>query len=194
MYYHSRELRYVRYGKVEPPPIATLDDDWQRAYQWLGRHCGYFPQVWLARSHSAITGFRSQRDKRWERDQILFGFDQVQGFPVDYQLWCWLLTPLWNSKSLDAADAAMAEMLAECAADPDLDSEPAVATWMATRDLAAVLARHLFIENDQVVVPNINLKAAKRVICRNERQKAALRKLGFIEDRILIKNIKRDSW
>jgi len=40
-------------------------------------------------------------------------------------------------------------------------------------------------------VPSLNLKTAKRIICRNERQKKALRKKGFIEDRIEIRNMPR---
>ena len=52
------------------------------------------------------------------------------------------------------------------------------------------LKKHLFVENDQVVVPSLNLKSAKEIFCKNEKQKKALRKMGFIEDRIKIKNIK----
>jgi hypothetical protein len=29
----------------------------------------------------------------------------------------------------------------------------------------------VFIEKDQVVVPSLNLKAAKKIICRDEKQK-----------------------
>lgn len=88
MFYHARELRYVDYGKVEPPPPDALDGYWTARYQWLGRHCGFWPQVWLSRSRSRITGFRRRLpSKRWQRDQVLFGFDPVRGFPVDYGNW-----------------------------------------------------------------------------------------------------------
>jgi len=40
-------------------------------------------------------------------------------------------------------------------------------------------------------VPSTNLKTAKRIICRNERQKKALRKKGFSEDRIEVRNMPR---
>jgi len=49
---------------------------------------------------------------------------------------------------------------------------------------------YLFVENDQVVVPRLNLKTAKEIICQNEKQKKRLRKIGFIKDRIHIRNIK----
>jgi hypothetical protein len=35
---------------------------------------------------------------------------------------------------------------------------------------------------------------AKKILCRNEKQKKALRKMGFIEDRIIIKNITRRRY
>lgn len=78
--------------------------------------------------------------------------------------------------------------------DVDLAEGSPEATWRRTSDLQEVLSGHLFVENDQVVVPSLNLKSAKRVLCRNERQKRALRQLGFIEDRIRILNLSQRQW
>ena len=61
-------------------------------------------------------------------------------------------------------------------------------------DLDLFLKKYAFIEKDQVVVPSLNLKSAKQIICRDEKQKKKLRKMGFIEDRIVIKNIKQQKW
>jgi hypothetical protein len=61
-------------------------------------------------------------------------------------------------------------------------------------NLDVFLKKYVFIEKDQVVVPSLNLKCAKTIICRNEKQKKALRRMGFIEDRIQIKNIKPRPW
>jgi hypothetical protein len=36
---------------------------------------------------------------------------------------------------------------------------------------------------------NWKVKTAKKILCRNERQKMGLRKMGFIEDRIMIKEV-----
>lgn len=86
---------------------------------------------------------------------------------------------------------ASVERLERSASDPDpeIRDDPVVVTWRETRDLGAVLSKHLFVENDQVVVPSLNLKAAKKVVCTNERQKQALRRMGFIEDRIVIRGV-----
>ncbi len=43
--------------------------------------------------------------------------------------------------------------------------------------------------NDQVVVPKLNLKSAKEIWVRNDRQKKKLRRMGFIEDRIKVRRI-----
>ena len=62
---------------------------------------------------------------------------------------------------------------------------------LALQDFDAFLKDYVFVDRDQVVVPSLNLKPAKVVICRDERQKKALRRMGFIEDRITIRNTRR---
>ena len=190
MYYHHRELRHVEYGRVVPPPESAIDPLFARAYRWLGRHCGYAPQVWLSRSRSAITGFRGQIIGPEEKDEgVLFGFESIQGFPVDYGVWSIFLTDLCNAPTPDLADRAIVEHLQwlSCESDPGLRDQPVCRTWRETGDLRAVLEKHLFVKQDQVVVPALNLRAAKQVVCGDERQKRALRRMGFIEDRIVIR-------
>lgn len=188
MYYHHRALAYVTYGKVGLPPVETLDPHFARAYRWLGQYCGFFPQVWLSRSRSGITGFRSPRlKKQVPSDGVLFGFESIQGFPVAYDFWCELLGTLMNSEDLDRANKAVQDYLDSLASDPDLGAEPVSLTWRKDRDIRDVFSKHLFVKHDQVVVPNLNLKAAKVIICRNETQKRALRRMGFIDDRLVIR-------
>jgi hypothetical protein len=188
MYYHHRALSYVTFGKVGPPPVETLDPDFARAYRWLGQYCGFFPQVWLSRSRRRITGFRSPSVNRRARvDGVLFGFDSIRGFPLTYDFWCELLGTLMNSESLDRANKAVEQHLDGRASDPELWGEPISLAWRETRDVRHVLSKHLFVKHDQVVVPNLNLKAAKLIICRNEDQKRSLRRMGFIEDRLVIR-------
>ena len=105
MYYPSRKLRHVVYGRIGPAPDEAIEVDFAVAYRWLGRHCGYAPQVWLSRSSSALTGFRfeaSQQSGRFE--SILFGFESIKGFPVDHDFWNDLLTPLCNAADEDAGE------------------------------------------------------------------------------------------
>lgn len=191
MYYHTRPLRHVRYGRVEPPPEDAIDREFLRAYEWLGRYCGFCPQIWLSRSRSGITGFRYRERGRWGRrhldEHILFGFEGIRGFPVHYDMWCQLLGPLIGAPDVDSADRAVCERFEWLASDPDLRDAPEAVLWREHRDLRRVLDRVLFVEHDQVVLPALNLKTAKTIVCRSDRQKKALRRMGFIEDRIEIR-------
>ena len=188
MYYHHRALRYVIYGKVSPPAEEVLDPGSALVYRWLGQYCGFSPQIWLSRSRSVITGFRQPNsDKPVREDGVLFGFESIQGFPLAYDLWDELLANLLISDNLNQANKAVVEHLEWRSAEPGFCEDLVSLAWRRTRDVQEVLSKHLFVEHDQVVVPSLNLKAAKLIICRNERQKKALRRMGFIEDRLVIR-------
>jgi len=188
MYCHAREIQHVKYGKVGPPPLEAIDPDFKLAYQWLGQYCGFYPQVWLSRSQSGITGFRRTNfKKRAFPDEVLFAFETIQGFPVDYMFWCKLLCTLTNCKDINHANEKIPKNLDWNYSDPESHEEPVSQTWLKTRNLAEVLSKHLFVKNDQVIVPQLNLKAAKIIICRSEGQKKTLRQMGFIEDRLIIR-------
>lgn len=190
MYYHSRDLKHVKYGKVYPPPVEVLDADpinLRPAYEWLGNYCGFFPQIWLSRSRSAITGIRYESST-----SILLGFEHIRGFPVRYERWESLLNPLGNRVVNSASlQRYFTEMLTETQAElePGEQLDDFLKEWRQSNGLDNFLKRYVFIEHDQVVVPSLNLKSAKVVICRNEQQKKKLRRLGFIEDRIKVRNI-----
>jgi len=135
--------------------------------------------------------------RRKRPSQILFGFDLIKGFPVDFDLWSITLGVFGNAgrfHSLEESNRMLAAKLDDFAQwakdDGVIDEMPFLLDWERHSDLERRLERWLFVENDQVVVPSLNLKAAKRIVCRNERQKKALRRMGFIEDRIVIKNAK----
>lgn len=199
MYYHCRDLKYVRHDKVYPPPESGTDPYMFKCYRWLSHYLpgNYCPQVWLSRSHSGITGFKTS----WrviEEDPVLFGFDVVKGFPVDYRCWEHIMTSLMNSDSFEKQNRDIIKFNNDLVEDYKNNNEELdglIKKWSdCDRDLNVFLQKNLFVENDQVVVPSLNLKVAKKIICRNEKQKKELRKMGFIEDRILIKNIKSFKW
>jgi len=199
MYYHCRPLKYVEYGKILPPPIELIDEYILECYRWLGAYCKFFPQVWLSRSHHSITGFK--RDLAKKNDGILFGFDIAPGsFPVAYDAWEYLMGALINTKSHNVSDINKEinrelEELEKISKLEKWEPDGELKNWIdCGRDVNRYFEKHLFIEKDQVVVPSLNLKAAKKIICRNEKQKKALRKMGFIEDRIEIKNIKGEKY
>jgi hypothetical protein len=209
MYYHSRAIEYVTYGKVGPAPESEIDPFFLHPYRWLGAHCGYFPQVWLARGSSGNTGFRytcrnwgaaKKRGGSYGRKRptnILFGFDLVKGFPVDMDMWHIILNTLGNAgpfRSLVRSNALLKASLDDfvewARENCGLEDNDMLKDWSLHPYLERFRNRWLFVETDQVVLPALNLKSAKRIICRDERQRRALRKMGFIEDRIVIRNTK----
>jgi hypothetical protein len=201
MFWHTLGLRHVRYGKVEPAPWSAVDPRMRPVYEWLGQQVGFSPQIWLSRSQRCLSAFRERKD------DVCFGFNIMPGaVPLDYGVWCDILHPLMRAHGLKPgsgppSDASQsADGLIEDSFD-DLVSflkeegwfpcqrEPHWNHWDAHHDLQALLERYLFVLNDQVVVPRLNLKSAKEIWVRNDRQKKKLRRMGFIEDRIKVRRI-----
>jgi hypothetical protein len=188
MYYHSRDLKYVKYDKVG---AYVTDDNWLiPSYKWLGNYCGFFPQIWLSRSSSYITG------KRFDKNQILLGFEYIKGFPLDYDQWHNVLDGVSCGNCLEETDdfevleKRMIDYFKKSNEWDDKEKLEGNDRGFPVRNYEDWRDNYLFVENDQVVVPRLNLKVAKEIICRNEKQKKSLRKMGFIEDRIKIMNIK----
>ena len=208
MYYHCHPLKYVEYGKISPPPIEACDF-FLPAYKWLSNYCGgYCPQIWLSRSHLSITGYKNSnmlkkrehvQQKRnlvkTQNDSILFGFDIIKGFPVSFKYWELILMFMSDKKTLEEQNKEMTREINDiargCKADNTFTDEEMINWDKCGGNLDLFLKKHLFVEVDQVVVPSLNLKVAKQIICHNEKQKKTLRKMGFIEDRIKIMNIKQ---
>jgi hypothetical protein len=206
MYYHCRPLKYVEYGKVYPPPIE-LADFLQSAYIWLGNYCNFCPQIWLSRSHLSITGYKNDRilkKRQYVRQKrnttkdsnnsVLFGFDIIKGFPVSYRYWELIMIFMYDKKTLEEQNKELVKEISDMARDNSLEDEEIIAWRRCNNNLDLFLKKYLFVEEDQVVVPSLNLKAAKQIICHDEKQKKALRKMGFIEDRIKIRNIKGHNF
>lgn len=188
MYYHTRQLQYVVYDKVCPAPRETIDKEFLTAYDWLGKYCGYSPQIWLSRSKHVLTGYKRSSVKG-EDNWILFGFECIKGFPVHYGRWEFILGILmWNQNLKNYIDLTIKDYK-EYEMDLVKDNMSYLLDFNKLGQ-DAWLKKYLFVEEDQVVVPSLNLKAAKEIICKNEKQKKKLRQMGFIEDRIKIKNIK----
>jgi hypothetical protein len=212
MYYHQRPLKYITYGKVTPPPAEDYDEWDASMYKWLGVHCGFYPQIWLSRSHSSITGYKANRRLKksyyWAQesgtrntiktnnDSVLFCFDVIKGFHVSYEHWTLLMNVLMNVEGFEEQNKEIIERLNSYIDDEyERGDSIELDDWADSgRNLDIFLKKYVFVEKDQIVVPSLNLKSAKKIICRNEKQKRKLRKMGFIEDRIQIKNIKPWRW
>ncbi|MFM8537818.1 MAG: hypothetical protein ACKOES_07095 [Planctomycetaceae bacterium] len=207
MYYHCLSLQYVVCGTILPHDDETNLN--RPSYEWLGQHCGYCPQIWLSRADITLTGYRYTISPRFNRGRlrrevggyVLFGFDQIHGFPIDYEFWWrFVLNSALNGQTLAEVDESLIcklewslqDVIQEEGDDFDPRVHRLLIGWREERpDLAAFLRKHAFVERDQFVVPSLNLKTAKRILCRNERQKKALRRMGFIEDRIEVRNMPR---
>jgi hypothetical protein len=190
MYYHCRPLKYVVYGKILPPPLEAIDDIFfLNAYDWLGKYCGYSPQIWLSRSTSQITGYKNFYNKNLKQgEDILFGFEDIKGFFLDYSVWNLILTIVGDYKLEKDQKDQFKNFIEFCEKDQDKESKEWLMKWQnCNRDYETFINKYLFVKNDQVVVPSLNLKSAKKIFCQNEKQKKKLRKMGFIEDRIEIK-------
>jgi hypothetical protein len=149
VYYHTLPLKYVVYGTILPHDDPS--NQFRSAYEWLGHHCGYCPQIWLSRGDISMTGYRyrvgsvgiSGSDQRAERDSVLFGFDLIHGFPIDYEFWWFhvLNTALNSPPGKDEIDRWLVDRLDWWLADSPGDrSDPTsrsffagTCSWSATR-------------------------------------------------------------
>jgi hypothetical protein len=161
----------------------------------LGQHTGYAPQVWFARGSRTITDYRS------EVDSALFGFDILPGaVALAYDPWCEVISAL-SDPSGEASLAELDQQLVHSLdgvlrfiREQEYEMNAEYRDWENHRDLPRWLERVLFVADDQYVLPQVNLKAAKEIWVRNERQKKRLRRLGFIEDRIKIRRVPKGAW
>ncbi len=200
MYYHCREIKYVEYGKVFPPPEKSVEEDFLNCYKWLGKYCGYCPQVWLSKCNIRMTGYRKfpfirqYKESTNAKDLVLFGFDYINGFPVDYDMWEFFMGTLMSKADIGKFLLEIYEIYR-----PEKDEElfgQDVKIWNLLMEYQVgmsfdyLLKKYLFVENDQFVVPSLNLKSAKKIVCKDEKMKKKLLKLGFIEDRVEIRNAK----
>ena len=164
MFYHSRELKHVEYGKVEG---YVEEDDWLiPAYNWLGSYCGFYPQIWLSRSNSVITGKRSSRNR------ILFGFGHIKGFSVDYNRWEIALQSLIDNPNREKdLEERIKKYFKHMNDDDDKEGLKLDDRIFPTSCYEDWRDNYLFVENDQVVLPKLNLKVAKEICVFNEQQR-----------------------
>ena len=176
----------------------------RRAYEWLGREVGFAPMIWLSRSQRCLSAFRERKS------DVCFGFDIMPGaVPLDYGVWSDILhtfmrahssqvgSPPSSDKSRDddgMLERSFSDFVSYLKTEDSfpIAREPHWAHWDAHHNLRDLLDRYLFVLNDQVILPRLNLKSAKEIWVRNDRQKKKLRGMGFIEDRIKVRRIQSE--
>jgi hypothetical protein len=149
-------------------------------------------------------GGKTRKETKFEKpNEVLFGFDDIQGFPIDFGFWEMILGEVAASPNLEEQNNGISKMFNEflqwhyedAKEDSTAKMDRELRAWVdCGGDLDTFLQKKIFVLNDQVVVPSLNLKCAKKIICRNERQKKELRNMGFLEDRIQIKNMTRKKF
>ena len=153
-----------------------------------------------------MTGYKSKvKEKKRQffgkrknfEPNLMFAFDIIKGFPIDFDIWSFILSPLMGCKDpiKDGDDAIKKDieeyLREEHPSKEEIQQDPVLRKWTNSANYEDFLVKWAFVENDQVVVPSLNLKAAKQIFCRNERQIKELRHMGFINDRIKILNSKQ---
>jgi len=134
-------------------------------------------------------------------DSALFGFDILPGaLGLAYDPWCEVISALsggsWEVSlaELDQEIVRSLDGVLRFIREEGFEMNAEYREWEKHRDLTRWLDRFLFVGDDQYVLPQVNLKSAKEIWVRNERQKKRLRRLGFIEDRIKIRRVPKSRW
>ncbi|MBN1919365.1 MAG: hypothetical protein JW889_15810 [Verrucomicrobia bacterium] len=179
LFHHGMALEHVRYGVYVPDP-AWSDPDFREAYMWLEGKLGFWPAfVAVGDSLEAFwhTGYHSnwQRATEWRGprttlrkagefpNNVMFSFDHVDGVFMDHELWHFPLNDCGMGREIK----------------PDLVKERWIfkPAWSRTRWL-----RHSLDPEAtpvQLVCPQLDLRAAKRVWVRNKATKRTLEAMGF---------------
>jgi len=176
MYYYAGDIEEVFCGRIRPR--LEKDSLLETAYRWLGRHCGFFPPLWVSRNQNKLVGYNIESQK------VLFGFKRMNGFGVIYDEWITLVGILANLKtsSFYYVDQVLFEELQILEKDGMVDFE-------GTKNLREYLQKKVFKKSDQIIVQSLDLRRSDIIICKSKIQKAALIKKGFPASKIKIKKV-----
>ena len=213
LFHHARLLEHVRYGQVRQAKLteelaATCrdgacdwDDDWHVAkdmetcYAWLAERVGFWPlflgvggDYWGRH----LTGYQNQwrqflghgqDGRRYRRagefpNMVLFSYEEAPPGAVfsDFYAWHMVLNAVdWEART--GHDLRL-RPLGVSVERQVLKPSWSKADWLrkAGRDLGSV----------QVVVPELDLRAATVVWCRNQPTRGQLIRLGFKAERVAV--------
>jgi hypothetical protein len=203
-FHHSRELKYITHGIVNPVRLSTLspepqdclqrgtcpDDEWHEAkvwmepaYDWLKSHSGFYPLflgVGPGKYAEQMTGYYKQfyRRSSWP-EEVLFSFSDL-GEPLvfqDYDYWCFTLGGCCKEGSHQRevnVDSYIEKLI--------LKRSYAKSRWLKrARDEDGTV---------QATVPDLDLRQADLVRCRNQKTRRHLLELGFSEDQVKVERMR----
>ncbi len=181
LYHHCMPLEKVSHGVICPKPEHS-DKDYINAYRWLEDETGFYP-LFLAVGNTdddfRITGYDDNwrvRTSSWFRDgkpggkyrkkgefpnHVLFSFSEMDGVFTDYMSWHIILNGIHWGEISDY--------------ERRLVTKP---SWPKSKWLRKIKRGEIA---GQLVAPQIDLREAKKVWCRNKKTKKILETMGFTQ-------------
>jgi len=173
MHFYAGDLEEISYGWIRGH--CKKGSYYETAYKWLAQYCKFFPPIFLSSDQNKLSGYTQTCDK------ILFGFKNLNGFPVKYDEWVRIVGILINldTNNFRFIDERLVEGLKELAKIGEICLEPHT-------NLDSYLKGKVFVEYDQFVVESLDLRRSCVIVCFNEIQKSALVRKGFQSSQIKI--------
>jgi len=186
-FHHARILADVRYGIVRAAPGEGLADEHQRdfeaAYAWLERRLGFWPLFLAVGGSDAdrrMTGYQDQWRKPLPGEQtqpsrVLFSWAHAPPGAVLMDFDAWHIV-------LNSVERVPGDPEARRVQEIGVASERAL--WKRSWSLADWLRAARRGAPVQAVVPELDLRSAAEVWCRNREERRALVRLGFDASRV----------
>lgn len=166
MNFYAGEVEEISYGWVRGS--CKKGGYYETAYKWLSQYSKFFPPIFLSSDQNKLSGYDNKSNK------VLFGFRNLNGFPVKYDEWLRIVGILINldTNNFRYIDEKLMEGLMELSKTGEIKIEPHV-------NLDSYLKSKVFVEFDQFVVGSLDLRKSSVIVCYNEIQKTALARKGF---------------
>jgi len=213
LYHHTRKLEHVHHGivpavrlsQVIPEPDCRArggcgdvwSDPWhdaalyyEPAYEWLSRQTGWWPlflAVGTDDEDLLMTGYQNQFRRQAESiNDVMFSYEQLPDPKVfsDYDWWHLALNH--GGYPLDGSHLRHAVELTDWQRRLIIKPSWRPSDWLrkARREPHSV----------QVVVPQLDLRQADRVYCRNQKTRMLLIGMGFSEQQVETRRLRAPRW
>ena len=166
MYFFASDIELIPYGWIRG--FCRKGDYYETGFKWLSQYCKFFPPLFVSLDQNKLTGYSHQGDK------ILFGFKEINGFPIKYDEWMMIVGILINldTNNFRYIDEKLVEGLKELQASGYINLS-------GCANLDEFLKKRVFVEKDQFVVNSLDLRKSSVIISLSEIQKSSLIRKGF---------------
>ena len=176
MYFFACDFDDVVFGWIRGN--CQKGEMYETAYKWLAQYCEFFPPLWVSLDEEKLTGYSAKSSK------VLFGFKFVNGFPVKYDAWMIFLGILINldTNNFRYIDERLVEEL-------DIMERDGETRWSHCHNLDNYLKSYVFVNDDQFVVPSLDLRQSQTIVCSDEAQRGNLIRKGFQGSKIKVASV-----